>query len=42
MRLEVPIAVRGRVVHWIDSKASFADPIVHREKVRAYSKQSMR
>jgi len=28
----VPIAVRGRVVHWIDSKASFADPAVHRDK----------
>ena len=26
--------MRGRIVHWIDSKASFADPIVHREKAR--------
>jgi hypothetical protein len=34
VRLEAPIAVRGRVVHWIDSKASFADPLVHREKAR--------
>ena len=32
VKLELPIAVRGRVVHWIDSKASFCDPIVHVEK----------
>ena len=32
VRLEVPIAVRGRVVFWIDRKASFADPLVHAEK----------
>ena len=32
MKLELPIAVRGRVVNWIDSKASFCDPIVHYEK----------
>ena len=32
VRLEVPVAVRGRVVYWIDSKASFADPGVHAEK----------
>lgn len=31
-RLEVPILVHGRVVHWIDSKASFGDPHVHREQ----------
>lgn len=24
--------MRGRVVHWIDSKASFGDPFVHREQ----------
>ena len=36
VRLESPIAVRGRVVHWIDSKASFADPQVHREKARVH------
>ncbi|CEF99935.1 unnamed product [Ostreococcus tauri] len=32
IKLEVPIAVRGRIVNWIDSKASFSDPIVHVEK----------
>lgn len=32
IKLEVPIAVRGRIVNWIDSKASFSDPIVHMEK----------
>ena len=32
VKLEAPIAVRGRVVHWIDSKASFSDPLVHVEK----------
>ena len=26
---DVPILVRGRVVHWIDSKASFGDILVH-------------
>jgi hypothetical protein len=38
VRLEAPIAVRGRVVHWIDSKASFADPLVHREKARTHTR----
>jgi len=32
VKLEAPIAVRGRIVHWIDSKASFSDPLVHVEK----------
>ena len=32
VKLEVPIAVRGRIVNWIDSKASFSDPLVHVEK----------
>ena len=32
VKLELPIAVRGRVVNWIDSKASFCDPIVHYER----------
>jgi hypothetical protein len=32
IKLEVPIAVRGRIVNWIDSKASFSDPLVHVEK----------
>ncbi len=32
VRLEAPIAVRGRIVHWIDSKASFGDPEVHQTK----------
>lgn len=30
--MEVPILVLGRVVHWIDSKASFGDPTVHKEQ----------
>lgn len=29
VRLEAPLAVRGRILHWIDSKASFGDPAVH-------------
>ena len=32
IKLELPIAVRGRIVNWIDSKASFCDPLVHVEK----------
>jgi len=32
IKLDVPIAVRGRIVNWIDSKASFSDPAVHLEK----------
>jgi hypothetical protein len=32
IKLEVPIAVKGRIVNWIDSKASFSDPLVHVEK----------
>lgn len=32
IKLELPIAVKGRVVNWIDSKASFCDPLVHVEK----------
>jgi hypothetical protein len=32
IKLEVPIAVKGRVVNWIDSKASFCDPLVHVER----------
>ena len=32
VRLDAPIAVCGRLVHWIDSKASFSDPYVHAEK----------
>ena len=32
IKLEVPIAVKGRIVNWIDSKASFSDPVVHVEK----------
>ena len=32
VKLELPIAVRGRVVNWIDSKGSFCDPIVHYER----------
>jgi hypothetical protein len=29
IKLELPIAVNGRIVNWIDSKASFCDPLVH-------------
>ena len=40
VRLKVPISVRGRTIHWIDSKASFCDPQVHEEsgskQFRAY------
>jgi hypothetical protein len=32
IKLELPIAVGGRIVNWIDSKASFCDPLVHVEK----------
>ena len=32
VRLTLPIAVRGHIVNWIDSKASFCDPAVHAEK----------
>ena len=31
IKLELPIAVKG-VVNWIDSKASFCDPLVHVER----------
>lgn len=29
--LPVPLLVRGRIVHWIDSKATFGDPQAHAE-----------
>ena len=32
VKLTLPIAVNGRIVNWIDSKASFLDPIVHVER----------
>lgn len=32
IKLELPIAVKGRIVNWIDSKASFCDPLVHGEE----------
>ena len=32
IKLELPIAVNGRIVNWIDSKASFCDPLVHVER----------
>ena len=28
--LQVPIAVQGRIVNWIDSKATFGDDKLHR------------
>lgn len=31
-KLLVPIGVRGRVVTWIDSKASFGDEYMHRHQ----------
>ncbi|KAI3438921.1 hypothetical protein D9Q98_001335 [Chlorella vulgaris] len=31
-RLQVPIAVRGRIVNWIDSKATFGDDKLHRQQ----------
>lgn len=33
-RLRVPVAVRGRVVCWIDSKATFGDERQHRQQLR--------
>ena len=32
-KLDVPIAVKGRPVWWIDSKASFGDEYNHRTQV---------
>jgi hypothetical protein len=32
IKLDLPIAVNGRIVNWIDSKASFCDPLVHVER----------
>ncbi|KAK2077745.1 hypothetical protein QBZ16_004592 [Prototheca wickerhamii] len=31
--LQVPIAVNGAVVHWIDSKATFGDSLMHRTQL---------
>ncbi|KAL4434237.1 hypothetical protein ABPG75_000678 [Micractinium tetrahymenae] len=31
-RLQVPIAVQGRIVNWIDSKATFGDDKLHRQQ----------
>eukprot|EP00698_Gefionella_okellyi_P020278 TRINITY_DN6349_c0_g1_i1.p1 TRINITY_DN6349_c0_g1~~TRINITY_DN6349_c0_g1_i1.p1 ORF type:complete len:307 (-),score=65.23 TRINITY_DN6349_c0_g1_i1:92-1012(-) len=31
--LEVPIAVQGRIVHWIDSKATFGDEYSHKQNL---------
>ena len=32
VKLEVPIGVQGRVVNWIDSKASFGDEYTHKNQ----------
>jgi hypothetical protein len=32
VKLEVPIAVHGRLVHWVDSKASFCDDWTYKTK----------
>jgi hypothetical protein len=32
VKLEVPIAVHGRLVHWMDSKASFCDDWTYKTK----------
>ncbi|KAL6781726.1 hypothetical protein ACKKBF_B09200 [Auxenochlorella protothecoides x Auxenochlorella symbiontica] len=32
-KLQVPVAVGGRVVHWIDSKATFGDARMHRTQL---------
>eukprot|EP00250_Pteridium_aquilinum_P005612 c15684_g1_i1 orf=41-973(+) len=32
VKLEVPIAVKGRIVNWIDSKASFGDECSHKNQ----------
>lgn len=34
VKLDVPIAVDGKVVNWIESKALFGDEITHREYMK--------
>lgn len=34
VKLEVPIAIDGFIVNWVESKALFGDDIVHKEYMR--------
>jgi hypothetical protein len=34
-KLEIPIAVNGFVVNWIESKARFGSPVIHKKYIKA-------